>query len=295
MTFEKGEQGVSFDDNPFSGTPWLTAQRQKDPLIIASRTVIEGTGCTGSVRIPDDIEAVASGAFAENTKITEIVFPSSLTGIGADAFRSCSNLNAVSIPGTVTTVNARAFQSCGSLETLTLGEGVDRIESYAFQSCTALKTVTLPDSLDSLGFDVFAGCSSLESLTLPRDLRSVAAGAFTDCTALKELTCLCSYTFFPGEPGDPNTNVDNGITVSNSGKNSKKFQYTGVLKGYDGSLVQQYAKRLNLTFKSLGAPPATGICRTTKADILSTRFAGKRMQGSTEVIPASLREASVPL
>lgn len=257
VTFSERTERVHFFDNPFAGTKWYAAQKAKDPLVIADRTVIDGKSCTGTVTVPEGTEEIVTGAFAENTALTGITLPETLAVIGKEAFRG-SGLKEISIPGGVETVEAKAFQSCTALTDASFGEGVRIIEQFAFEDCTALKTLKFPESLREIRLYAFHRCAALESVVLPAYLRGIGAGTFAECTSMKEVTFQYFYTNLAGSKVPADVNYDYGISISNTGEYSKKFSYTGVIKGYDGSIAQMSAKELGLRFQSLGAPPKTG-------------------------------------
>ena len=49
----------------FSGTPWLKAKQEENPLVIINDILINGQKCTGDVVIPDGVKSIAPGAFQE--------------------------------------------------------------------------------------------------------------------------------------------------------------------------------------------------------------------------------------
>lgn len=259
VTFSERTERVHFSDNAFAGTKWFAAQKAQNPLVIADRSVLDGKTCSGAVTIPDGVEEIVFGAFAENTALTGITLPDSLNAIGKEAFRG-SGLKKIVIPGSVETVDNKAFQSCTGLTSAVFGEGVKTVETYSFEGCRSLKTVSFPQSLKEIKLFAFSKCAALESVELPEKVRSVGASAFTDCTALKEVICRNYYTVMAGGRPPAGASYDNGVTISNSGEFSKKFTYSGVMRGYTGSFASKYANELGIRFESLGEPPVTGKC-----------------------------------
>ena len=79
----------------FEGTVWMKAKLAESPLVIASHILIDGTTCSGSVMIPDDVTEIEFKAFENCTALTEITIPGSVKNIGSDAFLECSNLEKV--------------------------------------------------------------------------------------------------------------------------------------------------------------------------------------------------------
>ena len=125
----------------FENTPWLTAQRQKDPLVIVNGAVIDGRTCTGDVVIPSGVKYVASGAFSRNEKITSCVIPSGVSEITDDMFFYCSNLTSVELKG-CTSLGIMTFSYCNKLTDIKLSGKLTKIDGYAFSDNTATATIT---------------------------------------------------------------------------------------------------------------------------------------------------------
>ena len=125
----------------FDETPWLTAQRAKDPLVIVNGAVIDGRTCTGEVKVPSGVKYVAAGAFEHNEKITSVVFPSSVSKINDNVFWYCSNLTSAELNGS-TSLAFGAFAACNKLTDLKLSGKLTKIDNYAFCDNSATATIT---------------------------------------------------------------------------------------------------------------------------------------------------------
>lgn len=104
----------------FDGTAWLTAQQEKNPVVVLNSVVIDGTTAVGGVVIPEGATVIGDFAFYCNEELTGVTFPDSLTKIGADAFSACSELTEVTIPVGVTAICDSAFCRCESLADITI-------------------------------------------------------------------------------------------------------------------------------------------------------------------------------
>lgn len=149
-TFEscKSLSEVNFPDHlvetseySFDNTPWLEAQRKKDPLVIVNGAVVDGRTCTGKVTIPSGVKYIAGSAFSKNEKITSIVIPSSVTNICEDTFWYCSNLTSAELNG-AETIGWGAFGSCNKLTDLKISGKLKSIDGGAFIDNTATATIT---------------------------------------------------------------------------------------------------------------------------------------------------------
>ena len=128
-------------DYDFENTPWLTAQRAKDPLVIVNDSVIDGRTCSGEVKIPKSVKYVASGAFAKNENITSVYIPSGVSTIADNTFFQCSALTSAEIEG-CTALGYGVFQECSKLTDLKLSGKLKTIDQYTFADNSASATIT---------------------------------------------------------------------------------------------------------------------------------------------------------
>lgn len=135
------EQPIWTGDFTFDETPWLEAQRKKDPLVIVNGSVIDGRTCTGDVVIPNGVTYVATGAFSKNDKITSVKFPASVKHLQEDTFWQCTNLTSVEMPG-VTELGIGTFGYCSKLTDLKISGKLTKIDHYTFTDNSATATIT---------------------------------------------------------------------------------------------------------------------------------------------------------
>lgn len=116
--------------------------------------------------LPDSFEGlpvkvIAPAAFAERTRLEEIVIPFSVEMIGKEAFRGASSLRKVTMDCPVTEIPDGCFSGCDSLQKILLPSSVVSVGESAFSGCFRLGKVTLPLSLEAIAPDAFDGCESL--------------------------------------------------------------------------------------------------------------------------------------
>lgn len=101
-------------------------------------------GCPGleSIKIPNSVKKIETGAFASSDLVT-ITIPESITSIEDEVFSSCENLVSVIIPEGVTNIGREAFHSCYKLVSITLPKSVTNINNYAFGYCNNLEFITV--------------------------------------------------------------------------------------------------------------------------------------------------------
>lgn len=193
-------------------------------------TITGYTGNGGTVNIPAKIgnypvTEIQSGAFYNNTKITEVNIPASVTELGSTygngAFEGCSNLKTVTIKGGTNKayIGSSAFSGCISLKTITIPANYtniydsafsgcrslakvvyngakyeQNIGNRAFYGCSSLTGITLSGSVRSIGYDAFYNCTALASVNIPEGVTKVDYGAFYGCKSLKSVTVPSTVT-----------------------------------------------------------------------------------------------------
>ena len=140
-----------------------------------------------SVKIPESVRFVGSGAFLCCSNLKQVSLPSGTKEISSDLFMSCTSLESISIPSGVTSIGRSAFRECRKLTKITLPKGVTVIGNSAFMRCDSLTEITIPDSVTSIGESAFLLCSSLKKITIGRGVMTLGWDAFSDCTSLKDI------------------------------------------------------------------------------------------------------------
>ena len=106
---------------------------------------------SGKVKIPakvkyDGVEysvvGIGKKAFADQTKLTSIVIPTSIRGIAEDAFLN-TGLTEVTIPGDKVSVVKNAFRNCLKLTTVTISGNEPACSPDAFIGCSAMKELRI--------------------------------------------------------------------------------------------------------------------------------------------------------
>lgn len=133
------------------------------------------------------LTSVGSSAFADCTKLTSIVLPSSVTTFGESVFQGCTALSSVKMECNLSTIPAKTFYGCKSLSGVKTAYYISSIGSSAFEGCTSLSIVDLPSGLKEIGENAFAGCTSLIDPALPNTLTDIGSGAFKGCKSITSL------------------------------------------------------------------------------------------------------------
>lgn len=165
------------------------------------------TTLSGSVTIPSTlggakVQALADGAFKDNTGISSLYVPSSLTTIGSSAFSGCSKLTNIDCSQTLrgakfTTIGDNAFYNCSSLRSMNLSETTD-IGRAAFLSCSSLENIDLSNAT-IIGQSAFSKCNSLTEVTFGKEGVEIGIGAFSGCTKIKSVTFQSENVSIPSQ------------------------------------------------------------------------------------------------
>ena len=152
-----------------------------------------GTCTDTQIVIPEKYEglpviSIASGAFANNEDIVQVVIPASVKKIGNNAFNRCLNLADVTMAEGLETIGDKAFMYCIALETIAVPDSVTTISTGAFMACYNLTEATLGAGLKKIPNDLFFECYSLEVIDIMSKLEAIGGWAFFDCDVLTTIT-----------------------------------------------------------------------------------------------------------
>lgn len=278
-SFSNGTLSVSGNGNMDSNTdanpcPWASFKDEITSVIIGKGvesigiSMFENCKKLSSVSLPDTLKTIGSYSFAACSELTSIEIPNGVTNIGSSAFVQCKKLSEVKIPESVTSIGALAFSSTPwlnerrSMETpfvivngmlisvyydisgeVVIPSTVTVICDQAVERCSKITSVTIPESVTKLGYNSFNACSALESVIIPASVENIGSQAFINCTALSEVTVL-----------SPDCKIYDRATTFTNGNN----EFSGTIKGYDGSTAESYAKKYGYNFVSLGKVPTLG-------------------------------------
>jgi len=134
-----------------------------------------------------------SGDNAPSENLTDVIIPEGIQDIGNGAFADCSSITSIQLPASVNTIEDYAFSGCSNLTSINIPDGVPAINAHTFQN-SGLTSIDLPASVISLNDAAFQGCGSLATLNLSNGLTTIKAWSLADCKSLKTLTIPNSVT-----------------------------------------------------------------------------------------------------
>ncbi len=122
----------------------------------------------------------------------------------------------------------------------TLPAGVKVIGEEAFNNISSLRTVNFPLSLEEIGKNAFARCSALSTVSLPESVKKIGDFAFSNCHQLTLVTILGVESIGEG-----------AFQCTKDCADEPSCDHI-VLRGYAGSLVEEYSQSKRITFLALG-------------------------------------------
>ena len=157
--------------------------------------------------IPNSIQDLGHGIFADCKNITNYSWPDKFTTIPYNTFSGCTNLSTIYLPPTLKVIEGYAFEDCG-FSNIELPDSISYIGNGAFEGCSLLSSIKIGPMVKTIRYQTFEGCSSLSSIEIGRNVKcieryafsgcplksvlirqvfKIETHAFTDCTNLKEI------------------------------------------------------------------------------------------------------------
>lgn len=169
--------------------------------------------------VPNDVERICGGAFAECKALKDVAFPVGIQTVGLDAFSKCDALQSVTLPdsasqdvwkaargfsirltptpvprlravdGVLFTVDGKTLLSCPRAKTeLVVPDGVENIADRVFFALPSLRSLTFPNGLKKMEQSSCAHCEALETVAFGDGLPRVEPYTFYNCRALRSVT-----------------------------------------------------------------------------------------------------------
>lgn len=250
----------------------------------ARLTGYDGPG--GDIIIPDGIERIDAGVFANKSSLTGINL-NGVTTLGSGVFKGCNNLRAVNLGNHLTSIPADTFWGCNSLNSVTIPNSVTEIGGNAFYGCASISSITIPSSVTNLSRDAFTQCGNLSNITvnnggtyssadgcvynsartllivpigktsvsIAAGTREIATGAFKDCVNLHSLNIPSGVIRIQNDAfsGSGISSITVPASVEVFGTQSNWAPTT--IYGYADSVAEQYAMDHNILFEVIDTDP----------------------------------------
>lgn len=191
------------------------------PVKCIREYAFQGNANIKSVSLPEGLETIETGAFANCVNITgTLTIPSTVTSLkggndwndnagafqgtsiselkiaqgnaelvlGTNAFRNCKALQKADLSNRVSTVGRYAFNGDMSLENVVFSNSgkLTKISEYAFAN-SLVNSLEFPDTLTTIERSAFANCKSLESVKMGSKVTTISEYAFSEDSGLTHL------------------------------------------------------------------------------------------------------------
>lgn len=143
-------------------------------------------------------------------------------------FWRCVNLESITMTDFVKDIKAGAFDECMNLKDIKLSNQLVHLWPYTFSKCKQLKRIEIPESVQSIGNGCFE-YSGLEKISIGENVLELNMSAFSHCDSLIEIECKNYDIPCGGILDDPRNDL--------------------VLRGYEGSTLEEYAQMHNIKFE----------------------------------------------
>ena len=270
---------------------WVIASRKananqtiQDAFVVSDdgTQLVQYIGAGGSVVIPEGIQTIDAGVFANNASITSVVIPNTVTLMGGGVFQGCANLSDITIGAGLTSIPENTFRECQSIASVTIPGSVSSIGAQAFYGCSGLTGISIPASTTSISLDAFDECINLSSISvatgngayvsadgclfnasgtkllyvpkgktsvsLPAGTTTIGSSSFANCVNISSLSLPNGVTTIEGNAftGSGISTITIPSTVTSIG--SQSGWTPGTIYGEANSQAETYAKDNGITF-----------------------------------------------
>ena len=155
-------------------------------FLIENKKLIEYTGNSEIVKIPNGVKVIGEEAFAGETNIKKIVMPNTVRKIEKGAFEVCDMLKSVKFSKKLISIGDEAFCWNTMMEKYNLPKSLKNIGKKAFRKNYSLKTVNVPKKVKTIQFATFENCVNLKKVNM-KSVTSIERRAFCGDKKLKKV------------------------------------------------------------------------------------------------------------
>ena len=155
-------------------------------FLIENKKLIEYTGNSEVVKIPNGVKVIGEEAFAGEINIKKIVMPNTVRKIEKGAFEVCDMLKSVKFSKKLISIGDEAFCWNTMMEKYNLPKSLKNIGKKAFRKNYSLKTVNVPKKVKTIQFATFEDCVNLKKVNM-KSVTSIERRAFCGDKKLKKV------------------------------------------------------------------------------------------------------------
>lgn len=221
--------------------PWAKMREQIKSVAVAEGITSIGDrafyGCLNmeSISLPASLKKIGEMSFNGCSSLEELALPDGLTTIGWNAFTGCNHIKEMIFPNSVKTIGPGALAECNAIASVKLPENLTIVEYHLFRMCHSLKEINIPKTVTEIGGAAFYNCVKLTEVTVPSGVTEIGDFAFIGCKKLERVTVYNGKCTLPEDP--------------------RVFPDTTILRGYEGSTLEAFAKANERKFESMPNVP----------------------------------------
>ena len=155
-------------------------------FLIENKKLVEYTGNSEIVKIPNGVKVIGEEAFAGEINIKKIVMPNTVRKIEKGAFEVCDMLKSVKFSKKLISIGDEAFCWNTMMEKYNLPKSLKNIGKKAFRKNYSLKTVNVPKKVKTIQFATFENCVNLKKVNM-KSVISIERRAFCGDKKLKKV------------------------------------------------------------------------------------------------------------
>ena len=155
-------------------------------FLIENKKLVEYTGNSEIVKIPNGVKVIGEEAFAGEINIKKIVMPNTVRKIEKGAFEVCDMLKSVKFSKKLISIGDEAFCWNTMMEKYNLPKSLKNIGKKAFRKNYSLKTVNVPKKVKTIQFATFENCVNLKKVNM-KSVTSIERRAFCGDKKLKKV------------------------------------------------------------------------------------------------------------
>ena len=155
-------------------------------FLIENKKLVEYTGNSEVVKIPNGVKVIGEEAFAGEINIKKIVMPNTVRKIEKGAFEVCDMLKSVKFSKKLISIGDEAFCWNTMMEKYNLPKSLKNIGKKAFRKNYSLKTVNVPKKVKTIQFATFENCVNLKKVNM-KSVTSIERRAFCGDKKLKKV------------------------------------------------------------------------------------------------------------
>ena len=155
-------------------------------FFIENKKLVEYTGNSEIVKIPNGVKVIGEEAFAGEINIKKIVMPNTVRKIEKGAFEVCDMLKSVKFSKKLISIGDEAFCWNTMMEKYNLPKSLKNIGKKAFRKNYSLKTVNVPKKVKTIQFATFENCVNLKKVNM-KSVTSIERRAFCGDKKLKKV------------------------------------------------------------------------------------------------------------